>query len=153
MMPKLRDIGIRTENPVVKPASYGNTTPILHEILHALRHLQQTGEPTTIDLRAIPFGPGDEQQLKHLLGRGEVAVQLHALGKSEIWETAYPGVWMLEHNNTAGERLAWQIEVTCIPAILQTPAEDLAESIDRLDGQLSAASIDAGMTDPGGRDG
>ncbi len=152
-MQKLQDIEIRTESPAGPPASHGNATPILHEILHALRRLQQDAEPTTIDLGAIPFGPGDAEQLQEILGRGEVTVQLHALGNSEIWETAYPGVWFLEHNNTLGERIAWQIEVTRIPTILQTPSEDLAESIDRLVGQLNTASTDAGLTDPGGRDG
>jgi hydrogenase-1 operon protein HyaF len=131
-MQKLRDIEIRTECPD-PPTSHGNVTPILHEILHALKRLEQNAETTTIDLRAMPFGPGDEAQLRETLGRGEVAAQLDALGNSEIWETAFPGVWMLEHHNSVGERIAWQIEITRIPAILQTPAEDLAESLDRLD--------------------
>jgi hypothetical protein len=51
---------------------------------------------------------------------------------------------MLEHHNSVGERIAWQIEITRIPAILQTPAEDLAESIVRLDGQLNASAGKAG---------
>jgi hydrogenase-1 operon protein HyaF len=152
-MQKLQGIEIRTESPVSLPASHGNATPILHEILHALRRLQQSSESTTIDLLALPFGPGDEEHLRKMLGQGEVVVQLNALGNSEIWETGYPAVWFLEHMNTVGERIAWQIEVTRIPAILQTPSEDLAESIDRLDGQLNAASNNAGLTDPGGRDG
>ncbi|MGD8932168.1 MAG: hydrogenase expression/formation C-terminal domain-containing protein [Chromatiales bacterium] len=139
----MRDIEIHTEcpDPLV---SHGNVTPILHEILYALKRLEQDGETTTIDLRAMPFGPGDEEQLRKMLGRGEVAAQLDALGSSEVAETGYPGVWFLEHYNNAGERIAWQIEITRIPTILQTPAEDLAESIVRLDGQLNASAGKAG---------
>lgn len=152
-MQKLQDIEIRTESPVSSPASHGNALPILHEILHALRRLQQSNQSTTIDLRAIPFGPGDADHLQEILGQGEVVAHLHALGESEVRETAYPGVWLLAHHNAAGERIAWQIEVSHIPTILQTPSEDLADSIDRLDGQLNSTFNDAGLTDPGGRDG
>jgi len=151
-MQKLRDIEIRIESPD-PPASHGNAAPILHEILHALKRLQHQGETTTIDLRAMPFGPGDEEQLRQALGRGEVQARLDSLGRSEIWETQYPGVWVLEHHNSAGEQIAWQIEITRIPEILQTPAEDLAESIDRLDGQFNMPADEAGPTDPGGCDG
>jgi hydrogenase-1 operon protein HyaF len=142
-MQKLRDIEIRTEFPD-PPVSHGNLTPILHEIVHALKRLEQNGEPTTIDLRAMPFGPGDEARLLETLGRGEVAARLDALGSSEVWETGYPGVWFVEHRNSADERIAWQIEITRIPMILQSPAEDLAESIDRLNRQLTAAPSEAG---------
>ena len=142
-MQKLRDIEIRTECPD-PPASHGNVTPILHEILHALKRLEQNTETTTIDLLAMPFGPGDEAQLSKTLGRGEVAARLDALGNSEIWETGYPGVWILEHHNSVGERIAWQIEITHIPTILKTPAEDLAESIDRLDGLLNGSASESG---------
>ena len=151
-MQKLRNIEIRTACPD-PPASHGNATPVLHEILHALKRLQQQGQTTTIDLLAMPFGPGDEDQLRLTLGRGEVMARLDALGRSEIWETGFPGVWILEHDNSAGERIAWQVEITHIPAILQTPVEDLAESIDRLRGQLEAPAITTGSTDPGGCDG
>ena len=142
-MQKLRDIEIRTECPDPQ-ASHGTVDPILHEILHALKRLARNAEITTIDLRAMPFGPGDEEQLNNRLGRGEVTARMNALGKSEIWETAYPGVWVLEHYNSAGERIAWQIEITRIPTILQAPAEDLTESIDRLDGQLNGAASNTG---------
>jgi hydrogenase-1 operon protein HyaF len=142
-MQKLRDIEIRIESPD-HPASHGNVTPVLHEILHALKRLAQSGETTTIDLRAMPFGPGDETRLSTALGRGEVMARLDALGSSQIWETGYPGVWVLEHHNSVGERVAWQVEITRIPTILQTPAEDLADAIDRLDGQLNAPASDAG---------
>jgi hydrogenase-1 operon protein HyaF len=149
-MQKLQDIEVRTESPLGPDPNHGNAAPILHEIHHALQRLLKEGETTTIDLRAIPFGPGDEQQLLKILGRGEVDVQLDALGMSEIWESRYAGVWIVDHKNQAGERIALQIEVTRVPEILQAQSEDISESISRLDDQLKAA---AGLPDAGGRDG
>ncbi len=55
-----------------------NTLPLLNEVRHALKRLVRTGESTIIDLRAIPFGPGDEERLLDLLGQGEVMATLDA---------------------------------------------------------------------------
>ena len=38
---------------------FGQVAPVLHEIRHALSRLVETGEPTRIDLSAMPYGPGD----------------------------------------------------------------------------------------------
>ena len=54
----LKSIGVAVE---AMPPVAGNARPVLHEVLHALRRLHEGGGPTTIDLHAIPFGPGDEQ--------------------------------------------------------------------------------------------
>lgn len=136
-MQKLQDIAIRAEATDGLPLNHSNATPIMHEILHALRKLKAQAEPTTIDLRAIPFGPGDEDDLLNLLGTGEITVELDSLGKSTIRESAYSGVWIVDHRNAEGERVALQIEITRVPAIIQSQAEDMAEAIIRLDDQLN----------------
>ncbi len=139
-MPRLQDIEVRTETPSSSPTHHGNALPILHEILHALQRLSQRGEATVIDLRAIPFGPGDEGQLLDLLGHGEIQVNLDSLGTSEIWESRYPGVWVIEHKNTEDERIALLIEVTHVPEILRSQKMDIDESISRLFDQLHTDS-------------
>ena len=113
-----------------------NTIPLLHEIKHALTQLAEQGKTTTLDLKAIPFGPGDEERLLLVLGNGEVDATLDALGESRIRESAYPGVWIIEHRNTEGERIALQIEITQMPEILKTQQTDLEESIARLESTL-----------------
>ena len=113
-----------------------NTIPLLHEIKHALTQLAEQGKTTTLDLKAIPFGPGDEERLLQILGDGEVDATLDALGESRIRESAYPGVWIIEHRNTEGERIALQIEITPMPDILKTQQTDLEESIARLESTL-----------------
>ena len=50
---------------------YGNVRPLLGEVLHAVDRLLDTGEPTSIDLAGLPFGPGELEHLEALRG-GEV---------------------------------------------------------------------------------
>lgn len=110
-------------------SSYHNSLPLLHEIAHALQRLHLEGTVTTLDLNAIPFGPGDERQMIDFLGRGEVSAKLEAMGDSHIWESAYPGVWVIEHRNTSGERIAFQIEISRLPSIIETRLEDIDEGL------------------------
>jgi hydrogenase-1 operon protein HyaF len=72
----------------------GNLLPILHEVRHALQRLQDTGQPTVIDLMAIPITLAEESQLEAVLGPGEIKAQLDSLGPSEICETGIAGVWL-----------------------------------------------------------
>ena len=115
---------------------WGNALPILHEVRHALERLATTGAPGIIDLRAIPFGPGDEARLLARLGRGEVEAVINALGETQIWECAIPAVWVIDHYNAEGERIALHLEIDRIPSLLMTQAEDLAEATERLDAIL-----------------
>lgn len=114
-----------------------NALPVLHELRHALRRLIETGETTVIDLHAMPFGPGDEEQLLAALGTGEVSARLTALGESRIAEASYPGVWIVDHYNTHGQRIAYHIEVTSVPAVLVTQPEDMADGLERLEAALA----------------
>ncbi len=128
-------IALAVEVPKVAQ-EWGNALPILHEVRHALERLATTGAPGLIDLRAIPFGPGDEARLLARLGRGEVEAVIHALGETQIWECAIPAVWVIDHYNAEGERIALHLEIDRIPSLLMTQAEDLAEATTRLDAIL-----------------
>ncbi|MGB5834738.1 MAG: hydrogenase expression/formation C-terminal domain-containing protein [Thiohalocapsa sp.] len=137
-MSKLDDIPIRVEQPWRQ--DFGNALPILSEIRHALARLAKTGQSTCIDLAAVPFGPGDEERLLELLGCGEVQASIDALGPTRIWETRFPGVWVLDHSNTEHRRIAFQIEVDEVPQILRTQGADLDASLMALDARLEAAA-------------
>ena len=114
----------------------GNIEPILHEVAHALDRLLEEQEPTVIDLASLPFGPGEVEKLEERLGVGELTAELDALGKSRIRETAYPGVWWLEHRNTDDEVVGRYIEITRTPEILRSQDVDIqagrAQLIDAL---------------------
>lgn len=117
--------------------SSGNVEPLLHEILHALRRLLHEGTGSCIDLMALPLAPGEEERILAILGTGEVRAEITALGRSEIAETAYPGVWLTTHHDERGATLARFIEITPIPDILRSQSEDIAASAERLGGRLS----------------
>jgi len=107
------------------PYRRGNVKPLLNEIIHALDRLLNDDEPTVIDLASLPFAPGELEELEDALGKGELNAELDALGKSLIRETAYPGVWWLEHRNTEGEIVGRYIEITRSPEILMSQDADI----------------------------
>ena len=136
-MQKLQDIAVRVEATDGLPLNHSNATPIMHEILHAMHRLLTQHESTILDLRAIPFGPGDEEQLLSQLGTGEIRIELNALGRSLITETAYSGVWLVDHRNADDQRIALQVEITPVPAILMAQNEDLQDAVRRLESSLN----------------
>lgn len=109
-----------------------NTLPLLHQIRHALQHLLDTGEPTIIDLRAMPLSTSEEAELESRLGLGEVECTLNALGKSTIRETAVAGVWLVSHYNQSDELMAKSIEVTTIPTILPSDREAMSGGVEAI---------------------
>lgn len=129
------DIPIRFEHGAPTLTS-GNVLPLLHEIKHSLKKLVQEGDQTIIDLRAIPLGPGDEAALRVFLGQGEVTASVNAMGKSEIMETGFAGVWTIVHYNQAGEVIGRFIEITRIPALLESQAEEMTTALVQLRKQL-----------------
>jgi hydrogenase-1 operon protein HyaF len=137
----IESIPVRVEQSGEALPECGNALPILHEILHGLKRLVDDGETTLIDLTAIPFGPGDEERLLSLLGRGEVEATLDALGTSYIRETSVPGVWLVDHRNADHERIAMHIEITTVPEILCTQAQDLQVAVAALDARIAAGEM------------
>ena len=114
-----------------------NVKPLLHEIRHALAALLDNGERSTIDLRSMPLAPGEEQKLLEELGRGEVAAHFNALGPTEIFETRYPGVWVVVHHNNDDEVIGKFIEVCEIPDLLLSQQDDIRQGLEQLQAQLA----------------
>ncbi len=135
-MTALDNIAVHVETLPGQSGNVGNALPVLHQIRHALAALQASGQSTTIDLSAIPFGPGDKEHLLSSLGKGEVTATIDALGGTRISETAFSGVWLIEYLTPEGNSLVNHIEVTRIPTMLSTPAEDLQDSLEKLQQQL-----------------
>ena len=117
----------------------GNLLPLLHEIRHALELLLDTGEETTIDLRALPLAPGEEKRLEEALGRGEVKVSLSALGPSILQETAYSGVWHVTHFSANDEILGKYLEIARVPALLKAQEEEMRAALDALHKKLHSS--------------
>jgi hydrogenase-1 operon protein HyaF len=135
-MTSLDDIPIRVEDQAAN-TDFGNALPILSEVRHALARLIETGDPTQIDLGAMPFGPGDEARLMALLGNGEVSATIDALGPTRIRETAFGGVWIVEYLNTDEQRVALHLEIGEVPRILRPQPGDLDEAVAAIDARLA----------------
>jgi len=141
---QLGDIAVSIEQAT------GNVAPLLHEIRHALERLADTGEPTVIDLRSIPLAPGEEDALERALGEGEVTANLNALGPSVVRETEIPGVWLVTHRNPSNEIAGRYIEITKMPAILESQDADILRGIAELGERLSKTTAqDEGVMNDG----
>lgn len=126
-----------------------NVEPLMHEIRHALKNLGKNGDNSIIDLRSLPLAPGEEQRIVRLLGKGEVTSTLQALGRSDIYETAFPGVWMVTHYNDDEEVISRFIEVTRIPEIMLSQTADISDSHRRLGDLLDNGLISSALQDNG----
>ena len=126
----LENIAIKVES--ADAYSVGNVQALLAEIATLLDKLLQHGEAGVIDLKSMPFAPGEYEQLRQALGQGELTAQLDAIGTSEIVETRFPGVWWLTHYNVEGEIVADVIEVTFLPEILRSQPEDMRDGLEHL---------------------
>jgi HupH hydrogenase expression protein, C-terminal conserved region len=142
----LKDIAVTVIGAPAEVAASGrsgNGTAILHEISDLLGRLVSDGSQGVIDLRAMPLTPGDYAQLEEVLAAGAVRAAIDAAGPSEVFETAYPGVWWVRHRNESGETVAEFIEVTVCPEILKSHADDVREGRIRLRRTLDPAASDA----------
>ena len=133
------------ENIAIKVAasdysSVGNVAAILTEIASLLEKLAGSGETSLIDLKSLPFSPGEYEQLRFTLGRGEVSARLDAIGMSEIIETHFPGVWWVTHYNVEGDIVADLIEIAAIPNILLSQPEDVRAGLERLQALISQSA-------------
>ncbi|MBX5454933.1 MAG: hydrogenase expression/formation protein [Acidobacteriia bacterium] len=110
----------------------GVAQAVLSEIALLLENLAATGQAGAIDLRSLPLTEADRAELEEHLGRGEVEARLAVVGASEVWETAYAGVWWIRHLGAEGEIASETIAVTRVPEILMTHPADVEAAAARL---------------------
>ncbi|MGA9855602.1 MAG: hydrogenase expression/formation C-terminal domain-containing protein [Gammaproteobacteria bacterium] len=139
---RLSQIPIKVEGGASKTNSAtgtvgGGLIAIMREITEMLERLAQYDEPAAIDLRTLPFSPGDYQSLHEFLGNGEVEITLNVDGISRVRETGFAGVWWVEHRNPENELLAELLEITNIPEIVVTERDEVTRSASRLRDRLS----------------
>lgn len=131
------DIPVIVDNSSAQPVPSMNVEPILHEVKYAIERLIETGEPSMIDLRAIPLAPGEDEQIRLQLGTGETVISIDALGPSTLTETAYPGVWWVEHRNNTDVLTGLYIEIAHVPAIVFPANQDLHDGLEQLQQDLT----------------
>jgi len=113
---------------------------LLVEVAGLLSRLIEDGEEGAIDLLGLPLSPFCVAELERRLGRGEISVELDAIGLSKIRETGFPGVWWTQHVDESGRVIARLIETTAIPKILRADVDDMKRGR-----KLLLASIDVAV--------
>ena len=110
----------------------GMAWSVLAEVGRLLEDLAATGRTASVDLRSLPLTDADREELDGLLGRGEVRVELDLAGRSEVWETGYPGAWWIRHRG-AGDRISSEEIAVCpVPEILGAHPADIETAARRL---------------------
>lgn len=126
----------------------GPVVSLLQEVAVRLDRLVKEGESEAIDLRALPIMTEEDlQQLRDSLGVGEVTATVHAMGSTELEETAFPGVWWVTYFGADGGMLAERIELAWVPDILVAQGPDVRTGLAQLVERLPEAPADNGEGD------
>jgi hydrogenase-1 operon protein HyaF len=137
-MSGLDHIPVRIEAPDLDSEDVltGMADALLREIHAHLTNLYEKGESYTIDLKGLPLTEADRRQLKTVLGKGEVCISVDSAGPTEIYETAYAGVWWIDYRNLLGASAIQHIEIARVPAIVPAHPDDIADAVKRLEAAL-----------------
>lgn len=135
-MNSLDRIGLRVVSTTVT-ADHSYVPALLREIEALLTRLVGTGHSGRIDLRSLPLLPGDDERLADALGSGEVDAVIEALGETHVRETGVAGVWWVTHTNADGETVAAFIDITLMPDMLMTHADDARAGLAQLRSRLT----------------
>ena len=118
---------------------------LLQEVAVRLDRLVREGESEAIDLRALPIMTEEDlQQLRDCLGAGEVTATVHAMGATELEETAFPGVWWVTYFGADGDMVAERIELAWVPDILVAQGPDVRSGLAQLVERLPEAPAGGG---------
>ena len=112
---------------------------VFAEIAEALGRLAETGVEATVDLKSLPFSPGDLEALAERLGTGEVSCELEVAGRSEVRETGFSGVWWVRHFGGDGTVAVEEVVIARIPEILVSHRDDVAFAARRMAAAVAAS--------------
>ena len=116
----------------------GMVDAVLNEIAERAANSCRTGLSDSIDLTSIPLTSADRTSLEARLGRGEVFANVAVVGRSEVWETAYSGVWFVRHFGDDGCVAVETIEFTDAPNLLFSHLADRLAAATRLRREFGA---------------
>jgi HupH hydrogenase expression protein len=125
------------------PSLTGMADAVLSEIASlATRHGADVAS-AAIELTSMPLTRQDRAEIEARLGRGEVEATIEAAGRSEVWETAYAGVWFVRHLGLDGKVATETIEICAVPLILLSQPDDRRAAAARLAEDLRARTAPA----------
>jgi hydrogenase-1 operon protein HyaF len=120
------------------PSQGENAYALLYEIADCLRRLLENGQPSRVELDAIPLSEKDLLVLEENLGEGPIQAEIldEEAGIVRVSETAIAGVWWLREM-VENERVGREyLEINLIPEVLQVPLELIEDGHDALQARL-----------------
>lgn len=118
------------------PSQGENAHALLYEIVDCLRMLIDEGQPSRIDLDAIPLGEEDRQLLRENLGEGPIQAEVVEDGYVQVMETGIGGVWWLQELDDDESLTGEYLEINLLPEVLQVPMEQIVDGRDALQARL-----------------
>jgi hydrogenase-1 operon protein HyaF len=118
----------------------GNAPAVLGEIETLLDSLLRTGEGGAVDIRGLPMSAADRRWLQDQLGQGEVEILMDIGGRSRVLETAFPGVWWLEHRDEGGNLVSEFIQVAYVPELISAHPDDVESGLELLRNRIAGLS-------------
>ncbi len=125
------------------PGLTGMADAVLSEVAARAKLSCESGEPDSIELTAMALTRQDREAIETRLGRGEVTATILAAGRSEVWETAYAGVWFVRCFGLEDRIATETIEICAAPKILLSHADDRRAAAARLAEALRTAAAPA----------
>ena len=122
--------------PPAAPGLTGMADAVLSEIASLAARQAQGGGPAAVELTSMPLTAADRGEIEARLGRGEVSATVESAGRSEIWETAYSGVWFVRHLGRDGAVATETVEICPAPKILFSHPDDRRAAAARLSEDL-----------------
>lgn len=140
-MSRLSDIPVRQVHARPCAANCDALSPggvaVLAEMERLLNDYQTFGHAGSIDLRWLPLVPGDLEKLRDILGTGEVAAIVDALGESTVKETAISCVWWITHRGGEDGLLGHWVEIAETASLLRSDRNLISFSLLALRGRAA----------------
>ena len=135
----LKDIPVMIDSGSVDDAPTGMAEALLREIADHLLTVGSGGERQVVELGNLPLSAGDLLLLEEKLGRGEVTADVSALGPTEVYETAFAGLWWVKYFNDDRHLVTQQLEIGTVPMILEAHPEDIRAGAERFNELLEVS--------------
>ncbi|NDY95705.1 hydrogenase expression/formation protein [Wenzhouxiangella limi] len=117
----------------------GGVKAIGFEILSYLERFLESGESAAIDMRGLPMAPNEYTELLEMLGQGELDLSLEMAGTTRIRETAFSGVWWIQHKGPDDRIQSEYIEINRIPEFLCAQTDQIEDAVRELSDRLRGA--------------
>ncbi len=128
---------------VTAPGLTGMADAVLREVAELAAKHDAGGGPAAVELTSMPLTSLDRAEIEKRLGRGEVSATIESAGRSDVWETAYAGVWFVRHLGLEGQVATETIEICPAPLILFSHPDDRRAASARLGEDLRATAAPA----------